>query len=169
MREIPIKGLHHTAYRCRDVEETRKFYEDFLGLPLANAFEITTTQTGRDTNVLHVFFEMADGSFIAFFDDPDTPFDFKKQRDFDLHLALRVDMNHLKRMYRKGQKDCRSVRGPIDHGFINSIYFRDPNGYVVELSAPVGPDDVKSTAEAQSEAREVLSAWSRKKRVLKST
>ena len=29
-----IKGLHHTAYRCNDLEETRKFYEDFLGLPL---------------------------------------------------------------------------------------------------------------------------------------
>ena len=28
-----IKGLHHNAYRCRDAEETRKFYEDFLGLP----------------------------------------------------------------------------------------------------------------------------------------
>ena len=30
-----IKGLHHNAYRCRDAEQTRKFYEDFLGLPLA--------------------------------------------------------------------------------------------------------------------------------------
>ena len=35
-----IKGLHHNAYRCRDSEETRKFYEDFLGLPLVNAFKI---------------------------------------------------------------------------------------------------------------------------------
>ena len=33
-----IKGLHHNAYRCRDSEETRRFYEDFLGLPLVNAF-----------------------------------------------------------------------------------------------------------------------------------
>ena len=32
-----IKGLHHNAYRCRDSEETRRFYEDFLGLPLVNA------------------------------------------------------------------------------------------------------------------------------------
>ena len=34
-----IKGLHHNAYRCRDSEETRKFYEDFLGLELAGALE----------------------------------------------------------------------------------------------------------------------------------
>ena len=33
---IAIKGLHHAAYRCRDSEETRAFYEDFLGLPLAD-------------------------------------------------------------------------------------------------------------------------------------
>jgi phospholipase C len=31
---VMIKGLHHNAYRCRDSEETRRFYEDFLGLPL---------------------------------------------------------------------------------------------------------------------------------------
>ncbi len=41
-----IKGLHHNAYRCRDSEETRKFYEDFLGLPLAGTLEIGETKTG---------------------------------------------------------------------------------------------------------------------------
>ncbi len=41
-----IKGLHHSAYRCRDSEETRSFYEDFLGLPLIEAFPIGTTQSG---------------------------------------------------------------------------------------------------------------------------
>ena len=35
-----IKGLHHAAYRCRDSEETRKFYEDFLELPLAHTLHI---------------------------------------------------------------------------------------------------------------------------------
>ena len=50
-----IKGLHHNAYRCRDSEETRRFYEDFLGLPLVNAFEIKVTKTGRAAKVLHAF------------------------------------------------------------------------------------------------------------------
>lgn len=53
-----IKGLHHNAYRCRDSEETRKFYQDFLGLPLANAFEITETKSGRATHVLHSFYSI---------------------------------------------------------------------------------------------------------------
>jgi catechol 2,3-dioxygenase-like lactoylglutathione lyase family enzyme len=35
-----IKGLHHNAYRCQDSEETRGFYEDFLGLRYVSAFEI---------------------------------------------------------------------------------------------------------------------------------
>src|SRR5260370_1242822 len=44
-----IKGLHHNAYRCRDSEETRRFYEDFLGLPLAHTLKIEETITGRKT------------------------------------------------------------------------------------------------------------------------
>ena len=71
---IQVKGLHHAAYRCRDTEETRAFYEDFLGLPLVDAFEINTTKTGRQTSVLHSFFGMNDGSAIAFFEAPDQPF-----------------------------------------------------------------------------------------------
>ena len=102
-----IKGLHHNAYRCRDSEETRAFYEDFLGLPFAGALEISTTQTGRATHVLHTFFQMDDGSFLAFFDDPDTPFDFKAQRDFDLHIALEVDHQYLKPMLERGREGLR--------------------------------------------------------------
>lgn len=135
-----IKGLHHAAYRCRDSEETRKFYEDFLGLPLVNAFPIGTTATGRTANVLHTFYAMDDGSCIAFFEEPDESFDFKAQRDFDLHLALSVNMDTLHSMLERGKAAGMEIRGVSDHGFIHSIYFRDPNGYVVELAAPVDPN-----------------------------
>ena len=85
-----IKGLHHNAYRCRDSEETRRFYEDFLGLELAQSLEITETKSGRKTDTLHTFYRLDDGSFLAFFEAPDRPFDFKSQHDFDLHIALEV-------------------------------------------------------------------------------
>jgi catechol 2,3-dioxygenase-like lactoylglutathione lyase family enzyme len=100
-----IKGLHHNAYRCRDSEETRKFYEDFLGLPLVNAFKIETTQTGRDTGtgVLHSFFQLDDGSCLAFFEAPDMAFEFKEQHDFDLHIALEVTPEALDNMFAKGK------------------------------------------------------------------
>jgi len=57
-----LKGLHHNAYRCRDSEETRKFYSDFLGLPLVQAFQIHETKSGRATKTLHSFYQMDDGS-----------------------------------------------------------------------------------------------------------
>ncbi|SVD29466.1 uncharacterized protein METZ01_LOCUS382320, partial [marine metagenome] len=98
-----IKGLHHNAYRCRNSEETRRFYEDFLGLPLVHSLEIAITKTGRDTKVLHTFYQMDDGSCLAFFDDPDTPFEFKTQRDFDLHIALEIEHSHLLKMLDKGK------------------------------------------------------------------
>ena len=134
-----IKGLHHNAYRCRDSEETRRFYEDFLGLPLVHTLKIEETMTGRKTGagVLHTFFQLDDGSCLAFFEAPDMPFEFKDQHDFDLHIALEVEPDALETMFAKGKAEGREVRGVSDHRFIRSIYFRDPNGYVIELAAKV--------------------------------
>src|SRR5499427_258497 len=130
-----IKGLHHNAYRCRDSEETRRFYEEFLGLPLVQTLEIKETKSGRRTNTLHHFYAMDDGSCLAFFEAPDTPFEFKPQHDYDLHIAVEVGREDLRRMYEKGQQAGIEARGISDHGFIESIYLRDPNGYVIELTA----------------------------------
>jgi catechol 2,3-dioxygenase-like lactoylglutathione lyase family enzyme len=151
-----IKGLHHNAYRCRDSEETRKFYEDFLGLPLASALAIKTTKTGDRANVLHTFYQMDDGSFLAFFEAPDRAFAFKEQHDFDLHIALEVEPQVLHDMMAKGKAQGIETRGISDHGFVHSIYLRDPNGYVIELTA--------KTAEEHEEldpmrARKVLDDW----------
>jgi len=156
---IPIKGLHHNAYRCRDSEETRRFYEDFLGLPLANAFEIGTTKTGRDTRVLHSFYEMGDGSFLAFFEAPDRPFEFKDQHDFDLHIALEVDEATLNAMFEKGKSEGIETRGISEHGFCRSIYFRDPNGYVIELAARTEEGAGTPADEDRREARAALDSW----------
>lgn len=149
-----IKGLHHSAYRCRDTEETRAFYEDFLGLPLVEALTIGETKTGRTANALHTFFEMDDGSCLAFFEVPDADFDFKEQHDFDLHIALTVDKSTLEAMLAKGKASGIDTRGPVDHGFVHSIYFRDPNGYVVELAAPTGDG-----AFDHAGARETVKTW----------
>ena len=152
-----IKGLHHNAYRCRNSEETRRFYEDFLGLPLANAFEIRQTKTERETRALHSFYRMADGSFLAFFEVPGSPFEFKAQHDFDLHIALEVDSDTLHLMFEKGKAAGIETRGISDHQFINSIYFRDPNGYVIELTAK--KDDHDNVVGTEDEARKALNHW----------
>src|ERR1700735_1047609 len=98
-----IKGLHHNAYRCRDSEETRGFYEDFLGLRFVSAFEI---DEGRG---LHSFFEMDDGSCLAFFEVPGRSFDFKRQDAPALPIALGVDPDVFDRMRwtRHGRRGSR--------------------------------------------------------------
>jgi len=157
-----IKGLHHNAYRCRDSEQTRRFYEDFLGLRLAGALEIKETKTGRRTDVLHTFYEMGDGSYLAFFEAPDRPFDFKDQHDYDLHIALEVDRATLDRMYRKGKDEGRDVRGVSNHRFIDSIYFRDPSGYVIELGCKREGHDQAMDPE-KNDARVILERWTKGK------
>src|SRR3981189_893052 len=92
-----IKGLHHNAYRCRDSAETRVFYEDFLRLKLVSAFGIGWGR-GR-----HPFFAMDDGSRLAFFEVPGRPFEFKRQDDLDLHIALGVENDVFDAMLAKGR------------------------------------------------------------------
>lgn len=153
-----IKGLHHNAYRCRDSEETRRFYEDFLGLTLANTLEIKETKSGRATSTLHTFYAMDDGSCLAFFEAPDMPFEFKEQHDYDLHIALEVDRKTLDEMFEKGKAAGIETRGVADHGFVHSIYFRDPNGYVIELAAPTDSAGGYA-AEAEKTAHDALTRW----------
>jgi len=65
----PLNGLYHFAYPCRDAEETRHFYEDILGLPLVNCMmSERVPSTGEEQPYVHFFFEMKNGSYIAFFD-----------------------------------------------------------------------------------------------------
>jgi catechol 2,3-dioxygenase-like lactoylglutathione lyase family enzyme len=158
-----IKGLHHNAYRCRDSEETRRFYEDFLGLPLAGTLEIKESKTGRQTQTLHTFYELDDGSYLAFFECPDRPFEFKDQHDYDLHIALEVAPDVLAPMMEKGRQAGIETRGVSDHHFIDSIYFRDPNGYVIELAAKRDSHDQAMNPQTNG-AREKLDHWQETKK-----
>ena len=93
------------------------------------------------------------------------PFEFKPQHDYDLHIALEVSQQSLKAMFAKGKKVGVETRGISDHGFIDSIYFRDPNGYVIELTAKrPGHDDAMDPK--KNRARERLDAWQNSKSVL---
>jgi len=67
-------------------------------------------------------------------------------------------MEHLHEMFEKGQKAGIETRGISDHGFISSIYFRDPNGYVVELTAKK-PDHDEHLHVGNEKARNILASW----------
>jgi catechol 2,3-dioxygenase-like lactoylglutathione lyase family enzyme len=157
-----IRKLHHNAYRCRDSEQTRAFYEDFLGLPLVNTLNLSETKTGRATHTLHTFYQLDDGSHLAFFETDDFPFEFKRQHDYDLHIALEVAPADLQAMLARARERGMEVRGPSDHQMIDSIYFRDPNGYVIELCAKRAEHDTLMDP-ARNGARETLRRWTAQK------
>ena len=90
------------------------------------------------------------------------PFQFKNQHDFDLHIALEVSQQDLHTMFAKGKAAGMETRGISDHGFIDSIYFRDPNGYVVELTAKRAGHDAYMQA-ARASAQQVLAQWQAEK------
>lgn len=161
-----LRGIHHSAYRCRDAEETRAFYEDLLGLPLAAALEEEREPgSGRRNPFVHIFFRLADGNYLAFFDAPGTarPDSFDLVHGFDRHVALEA-ADETALLAWQGKLNAAGVPcfGPIDHGFVKSVYFSDPNGLPLEITARVAAHDAFMAAEA-GHARDVLAAWTRKK------
>lgn len=167
MTAIALKGVHHTAFRCRDAEETRTFYQDVLGLPLAAAMVFEEEPgTGKPSPYMHLFFELADGNYVAFFDEPANAQDgkFKMKHGFDLHFAMEVESEDALRAY-KARLDAAGVPafGPIDHHFCRSIYFYDPNGLNVEITARA-PDHDAIMAEEAGNAAAVIADWTARKR-----
>jgi catechol 2,3-dioxygenase-like lactoylglutathione lyase family enzyme len=163
---VPIRGLHHYAYRCRDCEETRHFYEDLLGLPLVHVIKADhVPSTGEYCPYVHIFFQMTDGSCIAFFDlgdnvaaiaSPNTP-------AWVNHIALRVDsVDALKAAKARLEAAGVEVLGITDHHIIDSIYFFDPNGIRLELTTPTVPPE--EMARLATQAHQEVKAWSEEKR-----
>ena len=160
-----IQRMHHFAYRCRDAEETRHFYEDLLGLPLVHVLEQDhVPSTGEYKPYTHIFFEMLDGSYVAFFDlgDGIAPAPSANTPAWVNHLALEVATG-ADLLAAKARLEAAgiAVLGVTDHHIIHSIYFFDPNGLRVELTTRT-VDEAYMRAEAQL-ARQKLDAWTVRK------
>lgn len=166
-----VQGLHHFAWRCRDAEETRHFYEDLIGLPLVHVIRLDhVPSTGEYCPYVHIFFEMGDGSYIAFFDlgddmsalpSPNTP-------AWVNHIALQVDsLDRLMALKARLEAAGVDVLGVTDHHIVKSIYFFDPNGFRVELTVrTVSDEDMKSHARV---AHADLAKWVTDKAQLRAT
>jgi catechol 2,3-dioxygenase-like lactoylglutathione lyase family enzyme len=162
-------GINHVAYRCRDAEQTRWFYEDVLGLPLVAApvFE-EVPGLGDRIPYMHLFFELGNGELIAFFDQPETAEEaqFARAHSFDRHLALEVpDEATLLAWQARINAAGVSCLGPVDHGFVKSVYMYDPNGLQVELTCR-GPG-YEETLGDRAAALASMQEWSRRVRALK--
>lgn len=165
-----IKGMHHMAYRCRDAAETKKFYVDLLGLKQSAALAFDKDPSGADRPYMHLFFEMGDGNFIAFFDAPATASDDNftmKDGIEDYHFAFEVETKAEQDAFIQRLKEAKvPVFGPIDHHFCHSIYFFDPNGLACEITLKDTKHDAILADEA-SKAKAVMKQWSEKTRILK--
>lgn len=161
----PIQQLHHYAYRARDAEETRHFYEDILGLPLYHIIQSDyVPSTGEYCPYTHFFFRLQDGSFIAFFDlgddqaaepSPNTP-------QWVNHIAFRLNsLKELEAMKARLQAHGIDVIGVTEHHIFKSIYFFDPNGVRLELSAQVA-DEFQMLKESTT-AHTRLNEWTARK------
>jgi len=152
MTKLPSR-LHHTAYVTKDLEATRAFYEDVIGLPLTATWCETDHLFGKDRTYCHCFFGIGDGGALAFFQfaDPEdqalfgpeipaTPF---------MHIALNVDQETQKEI--EGRIVDAGIEPPntyvLEHGYCRSVYVVDPNGMTVEFCC----DDAR--AEEGDEAR----------------
>ncbi len=166
----PLAGIHHSAFRCRDAEETRAFYEDILGLPVAAALEFDSEPgSGRAHPYVHIFFRLPDGNFIAFFDAPGSAKadQFRPAHGFDRHVAFEVqDPEELAGWKRKLEQGGIPCFGPVDHHFVQSIYAWDPNGLQVEITARTGGHDDILRSEA-ARARDVLADWTARTAAMK--
>jgi len=161
-----LERLHHVAYRCLDAAETVDFYTNVIGLRFAHAISQDRVPSTQEFSPhLHIFFELGDGSYLAFFElakapaplkDPNTP-------DWVQHLALEVkDQATLLEGKRRLQARGIDVVGPTDHGFCQSIYFFDPSGHRMEMTAKT--EQVEDRDRFAQAAPAILAQWEQRKR-----
>lgn len=162
---VPIQQLHHSAYRARDAEETRHFYEDILGLPLYHIIQSDhVPSTGEYCPYTHIFFRLQDGSFIAFFDlgDDQAAAPSANTPAWVNHIAFRVNqVSELEATMARLKAHGVDVIGVTDHHIFKSIYFFDPNGIRLELTAQLA-DEFQMLQESTT-AHERLKAWNARK------
>ena len=143
------KGIHHLGLATHDMEATLDFYENVLGFP-ALVCEMIEPETGGA--IRHAFLDAGNGELVAFMEINDVEgvaadFDASINRGLGTgsgvyHFAFKVDdVDELARKQADLESKGVEVRGPIDHGWCQSIYFRDPNFLQLEfccLTAQLG-------------------------------
>jgi glyoxylase I family protein len=124
----PVRGLHHLALVCRDVEETIRFYQEFLGFPLV---ELVENRDYRGSS--HFFFDIGNHNLLGFFDFPGHDHSaYVETIGAVQHIALSVGAEQFAEIKAKLDEAGVEYLGP-DRGVEDSLYIRDPNGVGVEF------------------------------------
>lgn len=133
MTKIQVQGVHHITFIGSNRETTIDFYQNVLGMPLI--FEQTNLDRPEE---IHLYFDPGDGRLLTFFvrptrEDDATP---NPQGTGNLHhLAFTVSHATYTQVAKRLNERGIWNTGNIDRGFMDSIYFRDPNGQLLELAS----------------------------------
>lgn len=157
-----MPALHHIAFACRDLEATHHFYEELLGFPLVYT-EVDERKRGY---MKHVFYDLGDGSCMAFFDlhGMGEPDDLRTaiSTDLDLpvwvnHVAIRADEQRIREVKARLDAENMPLTMELDHGWCQSAYVVDPNGILVEFTVDT-PGFKADPAEANRLRREPVAS-----------
>jgi glyoxylase I family protein len=156
--------LHHTAYVSKNLEATRHFYEDLIGLPLLATWCESDMLFGSERTYCHCFFGLADGSALAFFqfanpEDqklfgpkmPESPF-----HHVALNVSTEVQEGIEKRIRAAGYTEPQMY--VLEHGYCRSLYVVDPDGMICEFTVD-HPDVEKINAKRRTDAHTELKRW----------
>jgi catechol 2,3-dioxygenase-like lactoylglutathione lyase family enzyme len=140
LKQLPLR-YHHYAIPVYDMEATRHFMEDIIGMPLVAAWCETTPMLDSTVPIsyIHAFFGLEDGSVVAFFQFADKDYERRVMRPsrpeigrFD-HLALkatRATIDEIKARCEKWNVPHRTT----NHGYVKSIYVTSPDGLYLEFA-----------------------------------
>jgi glyoxalase family protein len=132
MPKLQVQGVHHITFVGSNRETTIDFYQGVLGMPLV--FEQPNLDVPEET---HLYFDAGDGRLITFFVRPsrmDDPAHNPQGIGNLHHLALTVSHAVYTQVAERLDELGIWNTGNIDRGFMDSIYFRDPNGQLLELA-----------------------------------
>jgi glyoxylase I family protein len=163
-RDNKIEDFDHLAFACRNVAETRIFYEDILGLPLVLTLILQDPFRNDGARYCHFFFEIGHGNFIAFFDHEAMfkPEDFDEESGFHHHIAMKVASDDIVQDYRQRLMAAGIEAHYVDHGFYHSLYFTDPNGINLEITHKL-EHALDFEAKMRKVARPLLDSWTAEK------
>jgi glyoxalase family protein len=132
MSSIQVQGVHHITFVGSNREATIDFYQGVLGMPLV------LDQPNLDVpGEEHLYFDAGDGRLITFFVRPSRANDTTPNPEGvgNLHhLAFTVSRAVYTQVAQRLKERGIWNTGEIDRGFMDSIYFRDPNGQLLEMA-----------------------------------
>jgi catechol 2,3-dioxygenase-like lactoylglutathione lyase family enzyme len=133
MKKLQTQGVHHITINGADRRTAIDFWEGVLGMPFV--FEQPNLDNEGES---HLYFDPGDGRLITVFTNEErTPDSNPTPREpgFVHHLAFALSQAVFRQTVERLDERGISHSGVKDRGFMDSIYFEDPLGLLIELAS----------------------------------